>query len=181
MSAWHRVLVTLLAGALLAGCGFQMRGSTELPEDVRNVQVKGPTVFIDEIEVFIESGGASITEDEEDADAIVRLGREEFHRRVLSVDPEDVPRVDIDDDVRRVQGARLAQAASAADAEVAATPAEQLRALLAQVVEVGRLTEPQASGLPALHARGRRFQHPCAGGIPTADLAARRATEASRC
>lgn len=87
MSIPARGLVVLLAGTLLAGCGFQMRGATKLPEDVRNVHVAGPLVFVDEIEVFLESGGASVTEDEEAADAIVNVGQETYQRRVLSVDP----------------------------------------------------------------------------------------------
>ena len=57
---------------------------------------------------------------------------------VDAVDRATVPRVDIHDEVERVRGGarQLMQTAAVADAEVAETPAEQLRALIQQVAVV---------------------------------------------
>ena len=81
-------LATLAACAALAGCGFQLRGQTNLPDDIQTVYVDGPVVFVDELETFINGGGAEVIGVREEADAIVTLGQERFLRRVLSVDPD---------------------------------------------------------------------------------------------
>ena len=85
-----RILETGAAVVLsmgLAGCGFQMRGNVDLPDDVQKVHIVGPTVFQDELETFIESGGAEVVEDPDAADATVRIGQELFEQRTLAVDP----------------------------------------------------------------------------------------------
>lgn len=79
----------VLAGATaLGGCGFELRGQTELPDDVRTVYVDGPDQFVDELETFISGGGAEVISDAEKADAVVTLGDERYERRVLSADPQ---------------------------------------------------------------------------------------------
>jgi LPS-assembly lipoprotein len=77
------IAVTLVLG----GCGFQLRGQAELPENVRTVHVQGPAVFLDEIQVFVESGGAEIVSSAEEADASVEVGGEQFEQRTIAVDP----------------------------------------------------------------------------------------------
>ena len=76
-------LVTLA----LAGCGFQMRGDVDLPDDVKTVHIVGPTIFRDELETFLESGGAEVVGDPAVADATVSIGKERFAQRVIAVDP----------------------------------------------------------------------------------------------
>ncbi len=82
-----RLALTIAASLALGACGFQMRGHVQLPEDVKAVHVTGPTAFIDEIEVFIEGGGATLVEIEEEADALVWVGNESFQQRTIAVDP----------------------------------------------------------------------------------------------
>lgn len=79
-------LVAALSLAL-AACGFKLRGDVDLPEDVKTVHIVGPTIFQDELETFIESGGAEIVAEAASADATVEISRERFEQRTLAVDP----------------------------------------------------------------------------------------------
>lgn len=79
--------VSLLAACLLASCGFRPRGAVELPADLREIYVQAPGPITDELEVFLGAGGARLTDEREGADAIIAVQSEDYHRRVLSVDP----------------------------------------------------------------------------------------------
>ncbi len=86
----RRAAACALASSLslsLGACGFKMRGDVDLPDDVKKVHIVGPTIFRDELETFIESGGAEVVEDPAAADATVKIGRELFEQRTLAVDP----------------------------------------------------------------------------------------------
>ena len=54
---------------------------------MRTVYVDGPEIFVEEFEVFLESGGATLVTDAKAADARIKVRGEQFKRRVLSVDP----------------------------------------------------------------------------------------------
>lgn len=75
----------MAAVLLLAGCGFQLRGALELPQDIRSVQVTAPSALKNDILAILESGGVEIAA--ADADARITVDSERFSRRVLSVDP----------------------------------------------------------------------------------------------
>ena len=81
-------LVALLAVvAGLGGCGFHMRGATDLPQDFREIYVEAPISMVDEIEVFVESGGGRLVGDRAVADGSITVRSERYNRRVIAVDP----------------------------------------------------------------------------------------------
>ena len=80
--------------ALLAGCGFQMRGAMTLPEDVRSVYVSAPDLlssFAVEMHRALERAGASVAESAASADAVIRVRNDRTGRRVLSVSARNTP------------------------------------------------------------------------------------------
>ena len=78
-------LTLIAASLLLEGCGFQLRGALELPQDIRSVQVTAPLPLKNDILAILESGGVDTAA--ADADARITVDSERFSRRVLSVDP----------------------------------------------------------------------------------------------
>jgi len=84
----YRLAIALLA-ALLAGCGFALRGAPDLPADVRSVAIDARSgLLADEVEVYLREAGAALVASREQADAVLDLGREHFEERVVSVDSE---------------------------------------------------------------------------------------------
>jgi LPS-assembly lipoprotein len=79
--------LVLLAATQLGGCGFQLRGNTALPQDIRTVHVNAPAELRDEIRIYLEGGGVAFADSRAGADASINVTREAFDRRVLSVDP----------------------------------------------------------------------------------------------
>lgn len=80
------VLVALLAAALVSACGFRARGSVSLPEDFRQVYVDAPVEIVDEIAIFLDSGGASVAGARSEADAVIKVQSENYDERVIAVD-----------------------------------------------------------------------------------------------
>jgi LPS-assembly lipoprotein len=80
------VFVVFLSAALVSACGFRPRGNITLPDDFRQVYVEAPIQIIDEIEIFLDSGGATITKSRADADAVISVQSEAFKDRVAAVD-----------------------------------------------------------------------------------------------
>jgi len=79
-------LIVLLSAALASACGFRPRGSITLPEDFRNIFVEAPIEISDELAIFLDSGGATVTDTREDADAVIKVQSENEQRRVVTVD-----------------------------------------------------------------------------------------------
>ena len=82
-----RNLVLALAIAATGGCGYQLRGGVSLTPALDAIHVAGPAGIGDALTQMLESGGAGVRPEDESAKAVLRLGRENFSRRVLSVDP----------------------------------------------------------------------------------------------
>ena len=87
-SGGFRNLVLALAIATAGGCGYQLRGAVSLPPALDGVHVAGPAGIGGALTQMLESGGADIRPESESANAVLRLSRERFTRRVLSVDPD---------------------------------------------------------------------------------------------
>ena len=81
-----RSLICLLAAALLAGCGFELRGQMSLPADIRQIHVQGPAVLRNEMEVALTGSGVAVAAERAAADVVLSLESDHFNRRVLSVD-----------------------------------------------------------------------------------------------
>ncbi|TCK17536.1 LPS-assembly lipoprotein [Thiogranum longum] len=80
-------LVALLL-VQLSACGFQLRGSVELPPVLKStlLQAKDPWEGVAAaLRVELESSGSRITTNADEATAILRLENERSQRRVLSV------------------------------------------------------------------------------------------------
>ena len=91
---WRRIasgvrnLVLALTIAAVGGCGYQLRGGVSLPPSLDAIHVAGPAGIGDALTQMLESGGANVRPESGSAKAVLRLGRERFSRRVLSVDPD---------------------------------------------------------------------------------------------
>jgi LPS-assembly lipoprotein len=90
----HAGLAALLP-ALLAGCGFQLKGNLELPAGVERVYVQTQ----DELSPFgvamrarLDAIGAREPRAAANADAVVRVFDEKTGRRVLSVSSRNTPK-----------------------------------------------------------------------------------------
>jgi len=83
------IVVSPLLSAVLvfAGCGFELRGSVDLPDNVRTVHVAAPSELRHDILTLLESDGLTASASSAEADASITVTSERFSRRVLSVDP----------------------------------------------------------------------------------------------
>ena len=81
------VLLLVIIAVVVSACGFRPRGHLELPADFREVYVQGSDPIRDELEFFLTGGGANLTENRDDADAVIKVSSESFNRRVSAVDP----------------------------------------------------------------------------------------------
>jgi LPS-assembly lipoprotein len=76
----------LLAAALLAGCGFQLRGTAALPFNSMYVQAASTSVFAIQLKRAVVSGsGARITERPEQAEVILQILSELQEKQILSL------------------------------------------------------------------------------------------------
>ncbi len=81
------ILTLLVAGGVVAGCGFELRGTPRLPEGTSSVYVRAPVDIATELEVYLRDAGAGLARARQDAEAILDVGAERFDQRLLSVDP----------------------------------------------------------------------------------------------
>lgn len=82
--------VPLLAGVVLwlAGCGFQLRGSADLPSYMDRVAIEATDPYSPvarELRRALAAGGAEVVDGREGAHAVVRLTKDLLERQVLSV------------------------------------------------------------------------------------------------
>lgn len=86
-----RSLALVLALALLAGCGFQLRGEREaLSLQVRSMYLEtgGAPLVATELREQLAMNEVKLVQDRAAAELLVSLSGERFATRVLSVDPE---------------------------------------------------------------------------------------------
>jgi LPS-assembly lipoprotein len=84
----------LLCAALLAGCGFQLRGATQLSGRMAEPYLEFPdryTPFQRELVASLEAAGARLVPRREDATAVVRIHVDERGRDVLSISARNTP------------------------------------------------------------------------------------------
>ena len=78
--------VLLAAALLLAGCGFQLRGTAALPFNSMYVQAAPTSVFATQLKRAVASGsGARITERPEQAEVILQILNEAQEKQILSL------------------------------------------------------------------------------------------------
>lgn len=84
------VLKTIIIGlvALLAGCGFHLRGEISVAPQMKNLYVQGISQYSDfgiELRRSLESQGITVAENPASASAILVLAKPLYNRRLLSV------------------------------------------------------------------------------------------------
>jgi LPS-assembly lipoprotein len=83
-----RAAAVLLLVALLAACGWQMRGAAQLPEEmaVIFIQADDPySPFVRELRRALDTGDTRVTRDRGEATAVIRVLRARSGRRTLAV------------------------------------------------------------------------------------------------
>lgn len=94
MKRLHAHTIILLGAALLAGCGFQLRGTGDgvsVPAEWKSmylVTASPNSEFSRELALRFAANGIEWTEDKEDANFLVRLGPERFSQRNLSLNSD---------------------------------------------------------------------------------------------
>jgi len=92
----YRLMLTplFLALLLLSGCGFHLRGSVDLPPDVKSIYVQTEdrySPFYRELIAVIQQNDLGPAGDPASADAIIRVLRDDAARRTVSVSARNVP------------------------------------------------------------------------------------------
>ena len=94
MNRMRTIALSLVVGLLitaLTGCGFKLRGSTELPSNLKVLDLRiASTLVKDDMLLFLEQGGISVFKPDGTTkpDAILTVGSGRYTERVLSVSPE---------------------------------------------------------------------------------------------
>lgn len=79
-----RTLIPVLLLAILAGCGFQLRGNATLPFD--SVYIEGGQEIAVSLERAIRPTATKVAADAKDAQAILQITDESREKRILSLD-----------------------------------------------------------------------------------------------
>ena len=83
------VTLALIYSVLLSGCGFHLRGSLDLPEELTEVALQG-TRPNGELGVAVRNGfarvGSQVVESTSSARSVLVITQDSYSRRVLSVD-----------------------------------------------------------------------------------------------
>ena len=87
LSVARSILMLCLMSSVLMACGFQLRGSYELPEELHKIYVyglKSSDLVYELNETLVYS--AEVVKNRADADAVLIINKEESENRTLSVD-----------------------------------------------------------------------------------------------
>jgi LPS-assembly lipoprotein len=82
------------ASLLLAGCGWQLRGASHLPEVMSRTYIDSQdrySEFDRALRERLKANGATVTESRRDATAVVRIRKDATGQRVLSVSAQNKP------------------------------------------------------------------------------------------
>lgn len=80
------LIMSVAAAALVAGCGFHLRGQLPLPEQLKVIAVTGTNQdFMDEMVDALEASGAEVV-DEAAARSVLELYDVQFNRNVRTID-----------------------------------------------------------------------------------------------
>jgi LPS-assembly lipoprotein len=86
-----KLLALLLAAALLAGCGFHLRGSADLPSAMSVTYIKGVRPFgtlADDFTAALRLRGITVTDREHLATAVLHITQNTTEKLVQSVDTD---------------------------------------------------------------------------------------------
>ena len=89
MSTLIRFHIFLVVAALLAGCGYQLRGSASLPETMSLTYIEGLrpySALVNDFAHALRTRNATVTTDQAAASAILKITGNTTEKLVLSVD-----------------------------------------------------------------------------------------------
>ena len=93
---WSSRPALIFAALLTAGgCGFQMRGQSNLPPEMDRTYIAAAdryTLFYRKLEAELRQNGVEVTESPTDASAVLTILADATGQRVLSVSARNVPR-----------------------------------------------------------------------------------------
>ena len=87
-------ILAIFAFALLAGCGFHLRGSAPLPAALAKPYLDAPdryTPLFAALNQQLRAAGVTLAANPAEASAVIRLHRDETGRELLSVTPQNRP------------------------------------------------------------------------------------------
>ena len=90
---WSRCLLLSGLCAALAACGFQPRGQASLPPAIESVHVAAAdrySPFYRNLTTTLRRKGATLADEPAEADAVIRVTRDETGQRVLAVSTRNV-------------------------------------------------------------------------------------------
>lgn len=113
------LILVVVVSALVAGCGFHLRGSIPLPEQLKVIAVNSQDAELrEEMVSALEAAEAEVVEDAEAARAVLDLHQVNFQRRVRTIDTRgkvtgytlryDVRYRVVDEQGEELRGTRLA-------------------------------------------------------------------------
>jgi len=80
-----RIGLTLFL-SLLIGCGYHLRGSITLPDELKNMYLFGPSASLKtEIEQILRSSKGKFATSPNEAGVVIKVMKEDLSRRVLSI------------------------------------------------------------------------------------------------
>ena len=84
----------MLWACLLDGCGFQLQGSADLPNVMAVTYVQAPDAYTDVVRGLnrsLKSSGVQVTQNPDDATAVLVIHRDHSGQRILTVSSENEP------------------------------------------------------------------------------------------
>jgi LPS-assembly lipoprotein len=79
-------IIILVIALLLSACGYHMRGTSELPVNLKNVFVEGGTGTLrEQFKQILKSSSGQLTDSRKGVGIVIKLFNENFNRRVLSL------------------------------------------------------------------------------------------------
>lgn len=81
------ILIFLLVSSLVSGCGFQLRGTINLPDSIRTVAVSSPDVKLRDVLVdSLEANNVIVVSSPTADSAHIEISKADFRREVRTID-----------------------------------------------------------------------------------------------
>ncbi len=78
--------VILVMALLLSACGYHLRGSLELPANMKNIYVEGGSaLLLEQFKQVMRASSAKLSDSRNEAGIVIKIFNENFDRRVLSL------------------------------------------------------------------------------------------------
>ena len=91
----HRAAVLMIGAMMLSACGFHLQGREPLPAALATAHVVAQddqTDFVQGLRRALLTSGGKLTEQSEKATGTVRVHKDEYTRKIISVSANNIPR-----------------------------------------------------------------------------------------